>query len=319
MQVAKKKDTLVFLGDLVGKGQDSPRVLRLARELGALAVRGNHDDAALAAYDFSRKHGGALPKLSSSGSDTGGEDFSFVRNLTERDARFLRKMPWTLEVPALAAVAVHAGLVPGVAVDEQRPSDSFTMRGVVEVEEGENDGGDGDDSFIVRGWRWLLRSLFHKSSTRQDEHGSKVELGTGRRGGGKAPRKKEKKEEKKVSYRATAAIGEGKPWARVWSSFPGQSKHAVFGHDTRAGLQLEKWATGLDSGCVTGGELTALVVPIPTSTSSSSHSSSSTDEEESQNRLPNEQQQPRGGRWPAEGVELVSVKCRGGARKGERH
>ena len=321
---AAGKDTLVFLGDLVCKGPDSPRVLRLARELGALAVRGNHDDAALAAYDFSRRHGGALPQLSSE-SATGGEDFSFVRNLTEKDARFLREMPWTLEVPALRAVAVHAGLVPGVAVDDQRPSDVFTMRGVVEVED-END--DDDDSFIVRGWRWLLRSLFHKrSSERQGEeqHGSKEEeVDTGRRGGAKAQKKANKKreEKRKVSYRATAAVGEGEPWARAWSSFRGQSRHALFGHDARGGIQLERWATGLDSGCVLGGELTALVLPIPTS-SSSSLSSSST-KEESQNRLPKnkqqqqQQQQPRG-RWPAEGVELVSVKCRGAARKGESH
>ena len=33
----------------------------------------------------------------------------------------------------------------------------------------------------------------------------------------------------------------------------------IYGHDSKKGLQLRKWSKGLDSGCVRGGKLTALV------------------------------------------------------------
>ena len=46
---ADPSDLLVLLGDLVNKGPKSREVVARARRAGALAVRGNHDDAALAA------------------------------------------------------------------------------------------------------------------------------------------------------------------------------------------------------------------------------------------------------------------------------
>lgn len=49
--------------------------------------------------------------------------------------------------------------------------------------------------------------------------------------------------------------------AASWSSSYDAEPHLVFGHDARRGLQLQARCTGLDTACVYGGELTALVVP----------------------------------------------------------
>jgi hypothetical protein len=47
------------------------------------------------------------------------------------------------------------------------------------------------------------------------------------------------------------------PWGAKYTGGP----HVVFGHNARQSVQIHPWATGLDTGCVYGGELTALVLP----------------------------------------------------------
>ena len=46
----------------------------------------------------------------------------------------------------------------------------------------------------------------------------------------------------------------------LWATRYREAPHVVFGHYARVGPQLHPWATGLDTGCVYGGHLTALVL-----------------------------------------------------------
>ncbi|HSU39432.1 MAG TPA: metallophosphoesterase [Polyangiaceae bacterium] len=66
-----------------------------------------------------------------------------------------------------------------------------------------------------------------------------------------------------ITLRSISATGEpsskwGPPWAARYQGPP----HIVFGHNARKDPQLHPDATGLDTGCVYGGALTALVVPL---------------------------------------------------------
>lgn len=56
-------------------------------------------------------------------------------------------------------------------------------------------------------------------------------------------------------------------WGRPWGLSYSGPEHVVFGHNAQSAPQLHAFATGIDTGCVYGGALTALVLehgsPIP--------------------------------------------------------
>jgi len=81
----------------------------------AEAVRGNHDDYALQVYSQNLSFG--VEKKS-----------KWARQMTESQAGFLAEMPFTISIPELKIVIVHAGVIPGLPIQQQNLEDLFKMR-----------------------------------------------------------------------------------------------------------------------------------------------------------------------------------------------
>lgn len=176
-----RDDAVVLVGDLVARGPDSRGVLRLVRELSARVVLGNHEERLLKAR-AAQRDGTEPPKM-------GKTHQSLFQELDDEDWAMLEALPLWLDLPDAGLRIVHAGVVPGVPIEQQDP--------------------------------WVLT---HVRSLKDDGE-------------------------------PTAKWGV--PWGKSYVGPP----HVVFGHNARKDPQLHPDATGLDTACVYGGALTALVLP----------------------------------------------------------
>lgn len=172
-------DRLVFVGDLVARGPDSIGVLEIARQTGAVIVRGNHEQKLLDWRDENGRSSLAETHL------------SVAKGMRDADWTLLETSPLWFDLTEHDARIVHAGVVPGVAIEDQ------------------------EESHLIH-----LRLVDHKGAGRV-------------------------------------------LWGSVYEGPP----QIVFGHNAVEGLQLHPWATGLDTGCVYGRALTAMVLdhgePVP--------------------------------------------------------
>ncbi|KAL7621354.1 hypothetical protein AAE478_008675 [Parahypoxylon ruwenzoriense] len=313
---ASHGDKLVFTGDMVNKGPDSAGVVARAMELEAWAVRGNHEDRVLRAWAKKLKRkakaNGNNPEAEETGAETEAEeveaekkklsksqraDLATAKSLTSAQRTWLAKLPVILRVGTLSpyygkVVVVHAGLVPGIPLDEQDPDAVMNMRTLVS----KHLYASSSSSFPSR-----LDSEFIRTLHPSEGH-------------------------------------KGHPWSKVWNRMQKELAHdsgkkgdhdhdhdnkhavvstAIYGHDARTGLSVRRYAFGLDSSCVKGGDLTALVfesVPFPSSSSSPpSDPESEEDEEETPPALAKGK---KGGKKAARhGIShrLVSVSCKASA------
>ncbi|XP_046555038.1 bis(5'-nucleosyl)-tetraphosphatase PrpE [asymmetrical]-like isoform X1 [Haliotis rubra] len=112
----------VFVGDLVNRGPKSKEVVKLLRRTDCYSVRGNHEETTLREHARLIKDPGYdLP-----------ERYQYIRKFDEGDLDYLKRLPYTICIPSLQAIIVHAGLEPGVVLEEQCLTAMTHMRSLVQ-------------------------------------------------------------------------------------------------------------------------------------------------------------------------------------------
>ncbi|KAE8373868.1 Metallo-dependent phosphatase-like protein [Aspergillus bertholletiae] len=242
-----KGDHLVFVGDLVNKGPDSPGVIDLAVELGASAVRGNHDNAVLdAAMEISavedhHRLTGHLASCPAQRPDGSGADQSsevvasegreknpspepsvLTRHsaTTYSTARALskRQLDWLAALPLILRIKLPHH--PSSSLDDTLVVVHAGLVPGIPLEQ--------QDPQAVM----LMRSLVQAPS---DDDGQ---------------------------FTPAEASGE-EGWVAQWDQWQDQQAArttVVFGHDAKRRLQRGRHAIGLDSACLYGYHLSALVI-----------------------------------------------------------
>ncbi|MCJ1300110.1 hypothetical protein MMC08_002904 [Hypocenomyce scalaris] len=202
----QKHDHLILAGDLITKGPSSASIIDIASSVQASCVRGDHEDRVLLTYNDIHSHVLSLPhqeKPLAPPQGSSADDLELARSLTKKQIDYLASCPVILRVGEISGMGevsvVHAGLVPGVELEQQDPLAVMSMR--------------------------------------------TVDLDT----------------------HVPSRSPDGTPWTKLWNKYQSRlPRHlrstVLYGHDSHRGLQLARYSKGLDTGCVKGGRLTAMVI-----------------------------------------------------------
>ena len=145
--------------------------------------------------------------------------------MSRSDIDWYEELPYTISIPSIDAVFLHAGIVPGHAITEQLYFDLCCLRDVVWT---------ADIGWRPAGYNDLPGQGRVPWSSVYGQLDSKIE--------------KEKEGEREG---VPEIVGEeGAPLSSSSSSPP--PPHIYFGHDAKRGMQLQQHATGLDTGCCYG-------------------------------------------------------------------
>ncbi|GFO37785.1 Bis(5'-nucleosyl)-tetraphosphatase, symmetrical [Plakobranchus ocellatus] len=115
---------LVCGGDMLNKGPKSLEVLLYLKDLmrqgKAAAVKGNHEEAILQQYsNLCKDSNYSLPKK-----------YQYLKDFSDEDFAFLQQLPYSISIPHLNALVVHAGLLPGIPLHRQSLYNLCQMRNV---------------------------------------------------------------------------------------------------------------------------------------------------------------------------------------------
>jgi hypothetical protein len=116
VEFAEGTDRLVLVGDVVVRGPDPHGVLAVVRSVGARAARGNHEAKLLA--------------WKQRGKTLGPDHERVAKDLSAEEWRLLEEMPLWIDLPEHGVRVIHAGVVPGVEVEDALEEALLTIRTV---------------------------------------------------------------------------------------------------------------------------------------------------------------------------------------------
>ncbi|CAD0086967.1 unnamed protein product [Aureobasidium vineae] len=276
----KDTDKIIATGDVLAKGPDSPGVIDTLISLEALSVRGNHEDRILLAANSRVSKGAPVETndepstdVSAASRGAGLKGEALLDYLKPRHLKWLRSLPLIIHISALAPPkhsapaassldtlskkkkkktfkilddinVVHAGLVPSVPLLRQDPFSVMNMRSMSPTNHVPSENRKKGIPW-ERVWGWYNDRI---SRT----HSSFLSW----------------------LFGSAAESSEASEWWKSLNSLYSEDdggeaqplvKHSkpsvvVYGHDSPRGLNLKRWSKGLDSGCVNGDKLSAMVL-----------------------------------------------------------
>ena len=249
-----ERDHLIAVGDVISKGPDNVKVLDELIRLNATSVRGNHEDRILSMLPSTWDATFEPSSVDIAGKETT-KDAHLIKHLSKRHFRYLKHMPLMLRIPPLPLVTksihkdkspigeeilvVHAGLVPGVALKKQDPYFVMNMRAIKTKTHkplAEAATKKGKSKPWHDFWCWYNDRLVKHKSLKDFE----------------------------VAEDAVSEEDGSDGWLdgldpSIMKKHP-DPQVVIYGHRSKEGLKIERWTKGLDTGCVKGGKLTALVL-----------------------------------------------------------
>ncbi|KAI6752918.1 hypothetical protein HG531_005087 [Fusarium graminearum] len=278
-------DHVIAVGDMINKGPKSSEVIARLMEIKASAVRGNHEDRVILAWRGLSSQQGVAAYLESESAAKHrgeGEDLKTARSLTEPQMTWLKRLPVILSAEPMALYFVHAGLVPGVPLPQQDAWAVMNMRTLrfpreefrrKEIEKKRKQAEKQRQKELEKAQQDAAASLQRRSIPGAEGANSKDHVARAEPAE-VDPASTASSTDENVDLERTNPDRdiwlpidghEGERWTKMWNKeqkkLPGHERRSVvYGHDAKMGYQEDSYTFGLDSGCVKGNALTALVV-----------------------------------------------------------